>query len=487
MKIMKKTYLNYTAALLLFLFSLSSCEKTIDLQPISTVDGDLAFNKIEDYEAALTGAYSTLLSVNVFGSNNGSNAFATLSDMMTDDLFESGESLGNFQNFSRWSYTADDDNIRASWLSAYRVIQQCNITLRNIDKLAADNRGAVNRIKSQALALRAFMHFNILRFWGEDNLRNATAKGMPYVSVFDIELKPARLTVKESYDAILRDLQEAKERMQDMDRAIQSATSTASTARGYIDETGINGILARLYHYAGENDSAIKYATLVIDARPLAARATFPAIWQDASTAEVVWSVKFTPLNSGVGDNIYYPVGNRASYRPTSSLVSLYDQANDVRYSSYFGQRPRGGVQRLVLIKYLAKQSQLARPDGITDFKVIRTGEMYLIRAEAYARNSMETEALVDLNTLRAARINGFIPGTETGNALLLAISNERRKELVCEGQRWFDLKRTTREVNRTTNCSVFCNLAANAREWNWPVPQTEMLANPNMRQTAGY
>ena len=484
---MKKSYYIFIIAALVLIVSVSSCTKTIDLNPTHTIDGDQAFNKIEDYEAALTGAYSRMLSVNYYGSSNGSNAFATLSDMMTDNLFESGESLGNYQNFSHWTYTADDVNIEASWLAAYRVIQQCNLTLRNIDGLAATNQGGVNRVKSQALALRAFVHFEILRYWGEGNLRNSTLKGIPYVAAFDIEQKPSRLSVKETYDAIIHDLQDAKELMQDMDKAIQSATSTASAARGYIDEMVTNAMLARIYNYAGEADSAIKYSSLVITARPLASRTNFPLIWQDASTSEVIWSVKFTPLNSGVGDNVYYVIGNRASYRPATNLTALYDQANDVRYSSYFQLRARGSSSRLVLVKYLAKQSQLAKPDGITDFKVLRTGEMYLIRAEAYASKSMDAPALADLNTLRAARINAFVPGVETGAALLTAIDNERRKEFVCEGQRWFDLKRSNRTVTRTTNCSVFCSLDASAREWNWPIPQSEILANPNIEQTSGY
>ncbi|MEP7166184.1 MAG: RagB/SusD family nutrient uptake outer membrane protein [Ferruginibacter sp.] len=484
---MKKSYKIYSAAILFMFFMLGSCKKVIDIEPTHTVNGDASFKTIEDYEAALTGAYSRLLSVNYYGSSNGSSAFSTLSDMMTDNLFESGESLGNYQNFSHWTYTADDTNIDATWLAAYRVIQQCNLTLRNIDALAATDAGAVNRVKSQALALRAFVHFDILRYWGEGTSRNSTVRGIPYVSSFDIEQKPSRLSVKESYDAIIDDLQDAKDLMQDMDKPIQSATSTASTARGYIDEIAANAILARVYNYAGEADSAIKYSTLAINARPLASRANFPLIWQDASTAEVIWSVKFTPLNSGTGDNVYYATGNRASYRPTTNLISLYDQANDIRYSSYFQLRPRGASNRLVLIKYLAKQSQLAKPDGITDFKVLRTGEMYLVRAEAYSQKSMDGPALADLNTLRAARINAFVPGVETGAALVAAIDNERRKELVCEGHRWFDLKRSSRTVGRTSNCTVFCSLDASAREWVWPLPQTEILANPNIEQTAGY
>lgn len=484
---MKSTYKIYLVIALLTGAGFSSCKKPIDIPPTHTGDGDQIFRTISDYQAALIAAYSRLLSVNYYGSTNSSNAFVTLSDMMTDNIYETGESLGNYTNFSRWTYTADDANIEATWPAAYSVIQQCNLTLRGIDRFAASDPGAVNRIKAQAMALRAFVHFDILRYWGEGTARNSTLRGIPYIAVFDIERKPARLSVKETYDSIIKDLDNAKALMQDMDADIQSPTSTAGTARAYIDEIGTNAILARVYNYAGVDDSAIKYATLAINARPLANRTNFPLIWQDANTSEVIWSVKFTPLNSGVGDNVYYAVGNRASYRPSANLLTLYDQPNDIRYSSYFALRPLRGVNRLVLTKYLAKQSQLANPDGIVDFKAIRTGEMYLIRAEAYANKSQDLPALADLNTLRTTRINGFVPGTETGAALKTAIFNERRKELVCEGQRWFDLKRTSRIVNRTTNCTDFCTLAADAREWVWPVPQKEILANRNLEQTDGY
>jgi len=256
----------------------------------------------------------------------------------------------------------------------------------------------------------------------------------------------------------------------------------------------VNAILARMYLYANSLDSAIKYSTLCINARPLTSRTNFPNLWVDASTSEVIWSVKFESLNSDLGGNVFYSVGNRASYRPTTDLLSLYDQVNDVRYTSYYRNLLRGAARttpnaRIVLIKYDAKQANLSKPDGIVNFKAFRAGEMYLIRAEAYARlgGANEVLGLNDLNTLRAARISGYVNVVLTGAPLMQAIANERRKELIGEGHRFFDLKRTTRIVNRITNCTNFCTLPANAREWAMPIPQSEILANPSMEQNTGY
>ena len=83
--------------------------------------------------------------------------------------------------------------------------------------------------------------------------------------------------------------------------------------------------------------------------------------------------------------------------------------------------------------------------------------------------------------------INNYVPVVLTGQALLTAIELERRKELVGEGHRFLDLKRTSRTVVRLTNCANFCSLGPAAREWVFPIPQAEILANKQMVQNDGY
>lgn len=472
-----KYFIAFFAAAMVF----SACKKKVDLNPTYTVNGDASFKTIDDYQAALIGAYARLKSNDWYSAGGlEPEAFVGLPDMLSDNLYETSESLANFTTLQRWAYTSDNTNIENIWVTGYSIIQQANLVLRNIDKLSATNAGAVNRIKGQAMALRAQVHFDLLRWFGEDFGRNSTKLGLPYVDTFNIEQKPARLTVKQTLDKIEGDLHTAKTLLSNVDARIQSITSTAGTNRAYVDSLVVDAMLARMYNYSGISDSAIKYASYVINKRPLASTADFPLIWQDASTAEVIWSVKFETGNSGVNDDVYYVVGDRASYQPTDDLVNLYD-LSDIRYPSYF-QDISG---RLVVSKYLAKQPFLNKPDGVTDFKVYRTGEMYLIRAEAYALKGNEVAALADLNILRAARDAAV--GAETGAALMTAIFSERRKELVVEGQRFFDLKRTTRTINRTTNCTNFCTLSPTSRAWAFPIPQKEIDANPNIQQNPGY
>ena len=464
---------------------LASCKKVLNVDPQFSLDAS-QLKTVEDYDFALTGAYRLFRSTSYYGATSAaSNAFACLPDILSDNLNESSESLGNERVFSRWSYAQDENQIENTWIAAYRIISQANIVLGGIDQFSSTDAGAVNRIKAQALAIRALAHFDMMRYFVNDYDRNSTSPGIPYVTIFDYNAKPARGNVKTDYDNVEQDLKTARTLMGSMDRSINSGSS-----RAYIDVNAVNAILARVYLYSNQLDSAIKYSTLVINARPLASRTSFPDIWTDASTAEVLWSCVFEAGQGTPGANVYFPVApanvGRGEYKPNPTLVSTFDQANDIRYTSYF----KVIAGRLVLAKYLAKAAQLGKPDGVVNFKAFRTGEMYLIRAEAYVRKggaANEALGLADLNTLRAARINGYTPVVLSGAALSSAIEQERRKELFCEGHRFFDLKRTTRSISRA-DCASFCTLTSTNRAWTWPIPQPEIDANVNiLPQNPGY
>jgi hypothetical protein len=119
---------------------------------------------------------------------------------------------------------------------------------------------------------------------------------------------------------------------------------------------------------------------------------------------------------------------------------------------------------------------------------------MLLIHAEALARSGSESLGLASLNALRAARIEDYTNLNLSGQALLDAIADERRAELVAEGHRFFDLKRTTKTINRGYPCGVVaisasgeCALTPSDREWTLPIPQSVRNANENMEQTPGW
>ena len=467
-----------------FTLGLSSCEKVMEVEPDFQKDGSQIFKSLDDYEFVLTGAYSQFRSVGYFGSGGQTTStWAMLPDMMGDDLAQTAEDLGNWQNQTNWNYTSDEPDIAQAWTSAYNIITQANLVLRNIEQFSATSPNRVNRIKGQALAIRGMVHFDLLRFWGESYDRNSTKLGVPYKMTVNKDDMPSRLTVKETYDKIFADLNEAETLLGTVDRAINSSSS-----RAMIDRLATRALLARLNLYVKNYAEAERYATLVINDRPLASKTDFPRIWKDESAAEVIWSVTFSAGEGSPSSGAHNGPSNRNRFRPTNPIMASFDQANDVRFPAYFSTRLRSGVSRPIVNKFLGRGTAV---DNLVNWKVLRTGEMYLIRAEARALQGNTLGALEDLNTLRAARINGYTPVVLAGQALLDAIYMERRKELFGEGHRWFDVRRTTSNLVRT-DCGTIardCAIAPTDREWVWPIPQGEIDANANIKsqQTAGY
>lgn len=482
---MKSQLIKYLTILSAGCILISSCAKKIEIEPQFFLDGSTPLATLEEAENVLTGAYNGLIQQGYYDANGAGGlgaAFSEYVDMMSDNLVESRESLGNFRGIAEWTYVSNTDDVVVAWQAAYNVISAANIILRDIDAIAAENPKRANRLKGQALALRAHVHFDLLRYFTTTFDRNSAEPGIPYMRVFDVTAKPARNTVKEVYDNIFADLAAAAAALSDIDQAINTSS------RSKIDLLTVRAMQARVNLYAGQWQDAVNAATIVINERPLASQAEFPLIWTDKTNAEVLWAVSFETLGDGVPyENVYFVRGNRSEFKPAAQLVALYDQANDVRYPAYFANF--GG--RLVVNKHVGRD-QGSNRNGVVNWKAYRVAEMYLIRAEANYRLNKETEARNDLNALRAARIAGFTPGNETGAALLNAILLERRKELAFEGDRFFDLKRLNKTaINRCPSTidspSTICSLSSTSPKWAWPIPFDETNVNPNIVQNPGY
>ncbi len=458
-----------------------SCSNFTDIEPTHSLTPNNAFKTIDDIELHLNGIYSGLQ-----GSGYYSLAFGVLPDMMSDNLAENVESLGNYRSVVDWLYVSNDGTISGVWATPYSLINDCNILLGNVDNFKENATGQKNRLKGQALAIRALAHFDLLRYFGQDYDRNSSNLGIPIKTVASLD-KPKRNTVKEVYDQVYADLTQAITMLSSVDHAVNT-----STDRSRIDMAGANAILARVAYYAKDYSTAISASSAVINSGiPLASRVDFPGIWtDDAVTTEVIWSITYLPGDGYVAGDVFFAVNNRVSFKPSQALLSIYDINNDIRYSSYFSNSTTLRPGELVISKYLGRNGAV---DGLVNWKALRMGEMYLIRAEAYARSNQPVQARADLNALRGQRIAGYVNDNSlTGSLLLSAISVERRKELFLEGHRWFDLRMAGLGINRGSDCkapATACSLPASSFRFVWPIPQVELKANPNIadQQNAGY
>jgi len=132
--------------------------------------------------------------------------------------------------------------------------------------------------------------------------------------------------------------------------------------------------------------------------------------------------------------------------------------------------------------------------------KIFRISEMYLIAAEAEANIAgQETKGSDMLNALRTVRIKGWSKTDYTGTALKSEIRNERVRELFGEGFRLNDLKRWHMGFTRSAGQNpdmlmpgdkyVSLTMPADSPLFVWPIPTSEISANPQMadEQNPGY
>ncbi|NTS40855.1 RagB/SusD family nutrient uptake outer membrane protein [Flavisolibacter sp. BT320] len=487
--------------------AMQSCSKDdLELRPEFSLDALENPSSLEQVEQVLQGAYArfritalpdrTISSYYSSGSGTGAG-WALMPDVMSDNLYETNETLANSRTMADWLYQPNTDEVENMYAAPYTVIAAANIVLRDVDKFTtAENQKKANRIKGQALAIRAMAHFDLFRYFATKYDRNSTSDlAVAYVKEFLVSTsnQPARLSNKDFYDNLFADLTAAQGLLSDVDATI----NTSAVSRPYFDLAAVYALQARAYLYAQQWTEAITASTNAINLRPLASRTAFAGMYTEAAAGEIIWNVQFESGQSGPTYLIYFPAQQRSYFRPAPEVAEVTGllgliKATDVRFDTYFSEINSNISSGLSVTKYSGKGTQT---DGAANFVAFKTGEMYLIRAEARARSNQEGLALQDLNALRAARITGYLPVAGlTGDALLTAIANERRKELVGEGHRFFDLKRTTRTIQRGAACgntqlspSGACTLAPNAREWALPIPEVVLRANPNMRQNPGY
>lgn len=460
-----KLFKTYSLLFLVFICALS-CTK-LDLKPTDSIDPEKAFRNIGDINMGLIGAYAVIGSTPI-------NINSTVSDEAT---FPTENTVGNSDAY-RWLYDGSSGSVTSLYYDYYRGIDRINRTLEGMDKLTFTTAELTlaNRYKGELLALRAYFHFELLRAYAATY--EPAALGIPYMKTSRISY-PARDNFESVTANVKADLQAAK-----------ALIPSIFTDKTRITLLAVAAIQARVALYEKNWTDAITYSTEVINAAPLATRAQFPGIWTDANDNEVIWKAKRVgTTDSRVGDFYFRQTGGIVLYAPSMKLINTFDRVNDVRFASYikFDATRTAPKSQFLVNKYIGGTSSAP---GLTDIKLFRTGEMYLIRAEAKAETNADGAA--DLNTLRAARITGYMPATFASKAALIdAIYTERFKELAFEGHRFYDLRRRNLPVERLAidaiNASGAVLLLPSKAQYALPIPSNEVLINKNTVQNPNY
>lgn len=482
----------------------SSCNDFLDPQPVGEIPEGEAFTKLADCQAAINGIYALWNSEALY-----SGYLTLVPDVACDLSYPAVGYMGEWQTMFSWSYGANSTEAISVFQQLYRVNNAVNFLLENYPSavIADDEQESLNNILAAAFFSRALAMTELVKYFAPA-YDPATAASQIGVQIQDKandnSVKPARATLAANYEHILDDLQKAA-----------SLCTYDEADAVYVTKGAIDALYARVYLYMQNWNEAEKAASRVIsntkyalaDATALADETTpfsseFSALWFIDQGNEIIWKLQYTQTDrpGTLGRNFCYMNGSeyKIEYLPAQKVVDLYDNSEtsvDMRLYHFCCPVTLQGQQANIVTKYPGNENlETGTPLYSNMPKVFRLAEMYLIRAEAYARMTpaQTSKANADLHTLRAKRILGYAKKDVTGTQLLNAIKNERIKELFMEGHRFYDLKRYGEGfARRPQYLSIAPDDALEVKpgdfRWLWPIPKHETDANSNVTQNAGY
>ncbi len=444
-------------AVLLTALVATSC---LDKEPGSAIPTNKAMKTFDDAEQHLTGIYAQLKSSSLY-----SGYLTLLPDIQSDLVYAVDGYSNNMGSFWLWNFRSTSSEIGAVYASLYRVVNECNFFLDNVDKVIANETNddkilALDFYKGEVHAIRALMFSEVIKCYCKA-YDPATAQNELGIVVNKSFVNPGvakRKNLYDSYQAVIEDLDAAM-------GYLEADYDTYSS--DYVSLAMVYALRARVALYMQDWDAAIDYSTKVIEhpnkVFSLSSASTiytnnqsfFQYMWSNDLATEIIWRVGFTPTSYGgaLGNSFlgfttdyyyYYP-----DYVPAQWVLDLYS-SSDLRYDAYFASVQTGHTHQLtwpLLIKYYGNEQFMSGYNiyHVNMPKPFRLAEQYLIRAEAYCRkdNPDYGKASKDLTTLRQARFaNNGGSISVTKNNYLQTISDERVRELYMEGFRLQDLKR---------------------------------------------
>lgn len=372
--------------------------------------------------------------------------------VMDDDCVERNsvaESFGGFgaiEGFYHWdknpfnqSGTPYKDE---TWSDLYARIAVANVVIPKVDEMIEDQVEERNRIKGEALFLRASFYYFLVNFYALPYSPATADKepGVPLKLTEYIEDKYfARNTVAEVYDAIVNDLKQA----------IPLLKGVEQTTVYQANEAAARLFLSRVYLYmekwndvVAQCDSILKMNTYSLEnLRTFSMGTSFTR----SGSSETIFSQGSYSMNLVMNEKVFSQWYTAIYNCPVVSdeLLDTYNE-NDLRFAAFMDE----SVSTTGLYRCIKLKDQDV--DGyVSDVFLLRMAEVYLNKAEAQVMSGDQNGAKATLNVLRENRFaQGLMPTIEEEmtenreNNLIDFVRSERRRELCFEGHRWFDLRR---------------------------------------------
>lgn len=505
---MKKIILSLAVLALL----VTSCN--LDEQPQGVIPKEGSIVTVEDAEGWMRYEYVYLRAYTA-----GSMIYTS---EIASDFFNPCLDYGNREGSEyRWDWNSGSPFVDI-WAGAYSAINHACYAIESVEamdktSLDASQVQRLNKVLGVAHFVKAYFGLKLLEYYAPVyNSANKDKYGIMLVDFHrpsgDINSYPGRSTVEESYQWVVDNAKQAESLMTLYGGKVGSEELTIDV---------IHAFQARLALYMGNWDEAIAKSTALVDGGkyPLCQdQAEMTALWTNDSGQECLlqlWANADQNSLPSTNDPSYY------GYTPSTGLYKpnwivnkwvasgLYG-TGDLRFSTWF----KTGVTVTVTIgsasgitlmnKFPGNPSLGNETQHLQKIKPFRIAEQYLIAAEAFARKGgADAVACQYLDKLGSKRITSYHEVSLTGDALLEYIKEERAREFIGEGFRWFDLKRWGQGMSARpdpqlkalihtggSNAAAL-NLAVSASDHRWvaPIPVDELAANPQIRdqQNPGY
>ena len=457
---MKKIYFSL---MLLCAMAFTSC--SMDQAPYGSLDDQTAIEKEKDLRQFRNSLYASMRGVT-------SGTWLYLSDIQMDEfhgLISNGNRIGTFSN---GTITISDGDISNKWSGCYSTIAT-----------------------------------------------SKAASGLPlstkYNPTGNLADYPSRSTLDETFALIEEDMQKAYEGLAAYEKSGVTVEKEESQPLAYIHSLTVRALQARVALVKGDWENAAKYAEAVINSGKykLTTIKDYAKLWTNDEGTEIIFRPSMTSTELGGCNATPYVSESetKADYIPTyGTLDLLWMNEGDIRaevfLKLYENLQVEGSNYEAYVFNKFPGNSELRTSSNnnlMNMSKPFRLSEMYLIAAEAEARQNHMEEANKYLNTFLNNRIVDFEPQTYSEpTTFLKVVEEEREREFIGEGMRMSDIRRygngfkrvSMHEENETLDKIIVkqgkaIQYKANDYRLTWPIPKAELDANPILKgqQNPGY
>lgn len=500
------------AILAMTLLLIQGCDSIVeDTEPSTAVSQEVALSTRDAVLGIRASMYDRM-----HGSNAGDN---DASDMTTDWLLGPSALADNtfFRGNQGRHQELNLNDVRdgvgtAAYDDLYALINDANILINGIEEGVLPEAEA-NKFRAEARFMRALALHHAVRIFGYDpdgqggvvSPNSGPGAGFdlgvvirttPTLGVADATPK-ARSTVPEVYDQILSDLNDALSTFEGLPDDVKEGSPFLPS------EASTQALLARVNLYQRSWAEADTRAQSAIDlagslfGSSLAEPSELMAIFDETtSNPEAIFTIATNPSTESAGVNeaiSAYTSIQWVAQLPTQDLIDLYEEGDarlDAWYEPCFdevdGVAETGceqiNDQGFELHKYASEQGVSFFAD---DYIHLRIAEMVLIQAEARLNTSGPDAAIARLNDLRAQRSASAL-SVGSFDAAYDAILAERRRELVAEGHRFFDLKRLGRDIRKAPGTGRE-DVPFNDFRILDDLPPDQLTVNTELVQNPGY